>query len=1005
MAFTYDWDLVIMSVIVAMMASYVALDLAGRVTATEGRAGRYWLLGGALAMGAGIWSMHFIGMLAVQMPIPLGYDPLLTATSLVIAIVTSGFALALVSRKSLGVSALLLGGAVMGAGISGMHYAGMAAMEMYPPIRYQPLVFAISIAIAVSASVAALWLAFTLRAAASRRAGMAKILAAGAMGIAISGMHYIGMAAARFAPDSVCKAAIRLSEDNSYLGHGIGVMVLLLLGMTLLSSIFDARLGARTARMLAQLRESEEKYRALLETTTDAVLLVDETGTIRFANPSVSTVFGYQPQELSGKPLEMLQPESLREQHRQGLKRYLETGVRSIDWRNTELRGLRRDGSEFPVEVAFSEVVLEGRRLFAGFLRDISERKQREARIVRLSRVQAMHSGINSLIMRAHNRQALFEEACRLAVEEGQFLMAMIGLVAGDEVRPAAVYGADDGYVRENIQISLGGANPQGRGPTATALREGRARVCNDIANDPIMAPWRDAALKRGYRASATFPLLEGRQLAGCISLYAGETGYFDEQELKLLSELAGDISHSLDFIARDEQIDYLAYYDPLTRLANRKLFVQRLGKYLDEARKNRSTVALIKMNLSQFAAVNEAVGHAGGDAVLKMIADRIVGFAGTPNHVARVHGDWFALLIPGLRQASELGPERLHQLWGALSQPMVVEGRELRVNVRAGIAMFPDDADEADHLLHNAEAALKMAWSAKESWLFYTRQMGTLINEKRALEEQLLRALERNEFTLHYQPKLALQTGAICSAEALLRWNSKDLGMVPPMRFVPLLEETGMIIEVGQWAMRQAAADYRQLAKLGLQPPRLAVNVSAVQLRRPDFAETVRAALTGEDGTFAGIDLEITESVLMADVERYAGTLESLRELGIAIAIDDFGTGYSSLAYLNKLPIAAIKIDRSFVVQMADSADTMNIVSTIVTLAHSLNLKVIAEGVDTEEQLKFLRLLRCDEMQGFLFSKAVPVSEFAQLLRDNRGLSQAQHMGHLRADRRGARS
>ncbi|WP_157572410.1 bifunctional diguanylate cyclase/phosphodiesterase [Nevskia soli] len=987
MRFAYNLDLVAMSVIVAMMASYVALDLAGRVTHTEGRAARYWLVGGAVAMGAGIWSMHFIGMLAVKMPIQLGYDPLLTAASLLIAVVTSGFALAVVSRKTLNRVTILVGGVVMGAGICGMHYTGMAAMRMVPAIRYEPLLFGASVLVAVCAAMAALWLAFTLRSAVTSRSVMFKLLAAVVMGIAISGMHYTGMEAARFAPDSVCTAAVRLATDNSYLGQSIGVMMLLILSLTLLASLFDARLGARTTRMLQDLHESEEKYRSLLETTRDAVLLVDEAGTIRYANPTVESVFGYRPEELVGRALVMLQPERLRQSHLQGFQRYLGSGVRKLDWRAIEVSGLRRDGREIPLELAFSEVRLDGKRLFSGFLRDISERKEREARIARLSRMQAVLSGINSLIVRARSRQDLFDEACRVAVEQGQFRMAMIGLVAGDEFHPVSVYGLDDGYVRENIHLSLSGVDSEDPGPTASALRDRRESVCNDIAGDPTTAPWREAALRRGYRASASFPLLEGGELAGCISLYATEVGFFDAEELKLLSELAGDISHALGVIARDEQLDYLAYYDPLTRLANRKLFVQRLEQFLERARQDRSSLALVQLDVLRFAAVNDAVGRAGGDEALKLLADRIVGFAGSPSHVARIHGDCFAMVFPELR-SPDLLQRQLEPLLAMLGRPVVVSDKELRIGASAGIALFPEDGDDANTLLRNAEAALKMAKSEHEGFLFYTREMGAVIGEKRSMEGKLRRAFERREFVLHYQPKVALNSGAICGAEALIRWNSPDLGLVPPERFVPLLEETGLILEVGHWALQQAAADYRDWQALGLRPPRLAVNLSPIQLRRPDFVERLRAALGESVADGSGVDLEITESVLMTDIERHIAKLNAVRQLGVSIAIDDFGTGYSSLAYLNKLPITAVKIDRSFVMQMTDSADTMNIVSTIISLAHSMSLRVIAEGVDSTEQLRFLRLLRCDEMQGFLFSQGLAKEEFEQLLREDRRLA-----------------
>ena len=1003
MTFSYDIDLVVMSVVVAIMAAYAALDLAGRISYAEGRIAAIWLAGGAFALGAGIWSMHFIGMLAVEMPIQLGYDPLLTILSLLIAIATSGLALLLVSRKVLRNHVLVAGALIVGAGISCMHYTGMAAMKMAPPVRYDPLLFGASLIVAVAASLVGLWLGFNLRSESTGNIVPRKLLAAGIIGIGISGMHYTGMAAALFDPRSICTASVRLNADSGFLGHSIGATILIILSLTLLSSVFDARLQTRTVRMLADLRrevaekakarelllESEQKYRALLDTTTDAVILLDEGNIVRFANPAIARVFGYSPEQVVGNDIAMLQPKHLQQRHRDAFRHYLDSGVKTRDWNAIEVPGRRSDGRDFPLEIAFSEVMLDGQRLFAAFMRDISERKEREARIFRLNRVRAVLSGISGLGVRARDRQELFEGACRVAVEEGKFLMAMIGVVAGDRVQPLAVYGVDDGYVEQNIHMSVSGADVEGRGPTATALREKRIRVCNDIAADPDMAPWRDAALQRGYRSSVALPLLEDGGLAGCICLYAAEPGFFDEEELNLLSGLARDISHSLDFIARDEQLDYLAYYDPLTRLANGKLFAQRLEHFLYLARQERKSVALLCLDLSQFKAINDALGHAGGDNILKQMADRMVSFTGEPGRVARLAGDRFVVVIPDFKAAGTGSmPGPLEQLWESLGRPVRSAEQEMRVAFRTGIAVFPEDADDADSLLRNAEAALKMAKAGSENHLFYTREMSAVIGEKLSLAGKLRQAFEREEFVLHYQPKVALDSGAICGVEALIRWASPEFGLVPPNRFIPLLEETGLILDVGLWALKQAAADYRDWLSSGVRAPRIAVNLSPVQLRRPDFVDTIRSVIGPAAGVVPGVDLEITESVLMRNIEQHIPKLKMVRDMGVSIAIDDFGTGYSSLAYLNKLPVSTVKIDRSFIVQMADSADTMSIVSTIISLAHSMKLKVVAEGVDSNEQVRFLRLLRCDEMQGFLFSKGLPARELVELLQEDRRLA-----------------
>jgi len=361
--------------------------------------------------------------------------------------------------------------------------------------------------------------------------------------------------------------------------------------------------------------------------------------------------------------------------------------------------------------------------------------------------------------------------------------------------------------------------------------------------------------------------------------------------------------------------------------------------------------------------------------------ADLLARHFGEPGRLARVGADQFAAVIPGIADAESL-QRRIEQEYREIfGVPFQLGDTALRVSARFGIALFPDDGGNAERLLRNAEAALKKAKSSGEKYQFYTVQMTERVAENLALENKLRQGLEKDEFVLHYQPKVSLRSGGIVGVEALIRWQSPELGLVPPVKFIPLLEETGLILQVGSWALRRAARDHRAWVEQGLKPPRVAVNVSAIQLRQRDFVAVVEQAII--DGVApTGIDLEITESLIMQDVEATIAKLENVRALGIRIAIDDFGTGYSSLAYLAKLPVETLKIDRSFIIRMLENANTMTLVQTMISLAHSLDLKVVAEGVDSEEQAKVLRLLRCDQMQGYLFSKPLPLDAMTELLK-----------------------
>ena len=284
------------------------------------------------------------------------------------------------------------------------------------------------------------------------------------------------------------------------------------------------------------------------------------------------------------------------------------------------------------------------------------------------------------------------------------------------------------------------------------------------------------------------------------------------------------------------------------------------------------------------------------------------------------------------------------------------------------------------DTLFRNAEAALKMAKASGDRYLFYTQAMNEHVAEKMALENRLRQALEKDEFVLHYQPKVDLETRSIVGVEALIRWQSPELGLVAPMKFIPLMEETGLILPVGTWALKRASLDHRNLVNQGLKASRVAVNVSSIQLRQRDFVGSVEQAIM-EGVAPTGIDLEITESLIMEDIQGTIEKLKAVRGLGVTIAIDDFGTGYSSLGYLAKLPVQTLKIDRSFIITMLKEPDTMMLVQTIISMAHSLKLNVVAEGVDSEDQAKILRLLRCDQMQGYLFSRPVPFDQLIALL------------------------
>jgi diguanylate cyclase (GGDEF)-like protein len=427
------------------------------------------------------------------------------------------------------------------------------------------------------------------------------------------------------------------------------------------------------------------------------------------------------------------------------------------------------------------------------------------------------------------------------------------------------------------------------------------------------------------------------------------------------------------------QKIDYLASYDPLTGLANLSLFRERLEEKLLSARVNKRMQAVFVLDIERFKAINDAFGRNVADELLKQVAERLVqAGGGDADRFARMGADRFAITASDVENAEQVGRYVEQRLDATFRAPFLVMENEHRVSVKVGVALFPDDGMDADTLLHHAEAALKKAKAAGERYLFFTQAMTERVAERLSLENRLRQALDNEEFVLHYQPKVNLARGELIGAEALIRWNDPKTGLVPPGMFIPILEETGLIHAVGRWAMRKAIEDYLRWRNAGLPVVRIAVNVSPLQLRNRGFVAEVEQALGVDAHAAVGLELEITESLIMEDVKHSITILAAIRGMGVTIAIDDFGTGFSSLSYLSRLPVDTLKIDRSFVNDMTATPDGLALVSTIITLAHSLKLKVVAEGVETEEQSRFLRLLNCDEMQGFLFSRPVPADVFA---------------------------
>ena len=431
-----------------------------------------------------------------------------------------------------------------------------------------------------------------------------------------------------------------------------------------------------------------------------------------------------------------------------------------------------------------------------------------------------------------------------------------------------------------------------------------------------------------------------------------------------------------------EEQIRHMAHHDALTGLPNRVLLHDRIGQAIAQAQRNRRVATLLFIDLDRFKNVNDSLGHQVGDGLLRTVAERLVACTRRTDTVARIGGDEFVVVLTDLNQAEDAGPVA-QKVLAALSQPASIQGHELRVTPSVGICAYPHDGEDVETLMRNADTAMYHAKEmGRNNYQFFTQQMNIAAQQRLQLENDLRHALEREEFTLYYQPQIELKTGDICGFEALIRWPHPQRGMVAPLQFIPLAEETGLITSIGEWVLRQACAQTRAWQSLGYPELRVSVNCSAQQFRREGIVETVARSLQQAGLPAASLELEITESVIIEHAEQVLVRFRALDEMGVELAIDDFGTGYSSLSYLKRFPVQKLKIDQSFVRDIGSDPDDAAIVSAIIAMAHSLGLKVVAEGVETAEQLAFLKSLGCDGAQGYYFSRPVPAEEVVKLLR-----------------------
>ena len=742
-----------------------------------------------------------------------------------------------------------------------------------------------------------------------------------------------------------------------------------------------------------ELREQERQFRTLAENSTDVIIRYDLEGRRLYVNPAfervnrltASEALGRTPGEVSTmlKPLAATFTETLKEVIASGRPRTIDLS-RSLD-----------DGSlSWWLVRIVPEADADGRiRTALTIWTDISERKAAEEVQRRLNRELRAITACNQAMIRASDERALLHDVCRIICEEAGYLMAWVSYCepGPGTLRPVAWAGDEAGYIEEALAILA--RHGGDAAPPVVAARTGEMDGVVDFATDARVAPWREAALRRGYRSTITLPLKAGTGVLALLTIYAGQPDAFTPEERRLLGELAGDLAFGIVALrahaersAAEKRIEHLAFYDLLTGLPNRRLFLDRLQHAMTGCARSGRRGALLYIDLDNFKLVNDTCGHDVGDQLLVEVAQRLSACLRDGDTTARLGGDEFVAMLEDLdatageaAASARVVADKIHE---ALNRPYRIGERSHHCTPSVGATLFSGHGDASDELLKQADIAMYQAKSAGKNTLrFFDPEMQASVAARAALEADLRHAIADGQFILHFQPQVS-RAGRILGGEALLRWQHPERGTIPPNDFIPLAEETGLILGIGQWVLAEACAVladwHRQEPTRGI---RLAINVSARQFRQPDFVDSVRVALEAAGAPRGMLKLELTESVVLDNVEDTIDKMTALRRLGVGFAMDDFGTGFSSLAYLTRLPLEQLKIDQSFVRRLLDNPTDAVVARSIITLATSLGLTVIAEGVETEAQRAFLAQHGCPIYQGYLFGRPMPLAEFRDLV------------------------
>ncbi len=736
------------------------------------------------------------------------------------------------------------------------------------------------------------------------------------------------------------------------------------------------RLAAEVSRMFGPEPDIADRHywlETMVNHVPDYIYAKDLEGRFLIANQATATENGFrEAHEIIGKTdFDIHTPENARH-FEQAERRVIETGE--------PIFGIEELNAVSKVErwLMTSKVPLRDKQGVTigvvGISRDITDRKRAERLLLGQARLL-------ELIATSTPLSDFFHELILMIEAHLPGIIGSILLLSPDgrHLLAGAAPGLDDAYCAAIHGIAIG---PK-VGSCGTAAFRGEPVFVSDIQSDPLWEDYADLVRPHGYRSCWSMPILSYQgQVLGTFGLYSHQPGTPSAEQTDLISMAAHLAGIAIERRQSEERIQFMAHHDALTGLPNRALFDERVATALEQARVTGQWVALAFLDLDNFKLINDTLGHHAGDELLRVVAGRMLACVRKSDMIVRVGGDEFIILLNSLPPENSVMLSRLEAIRAAIGAPVVLAGRSLQVSCSMGVVCYPEHGDSATELLANADSAMYRAKEVGRNNLqVFDAQMAAKAHEQLRRHEELRDAVTRSEFVLHYQPQMNLKTGRIFAAESLLRWQHPVRGLISPGDFIPLAEETGLIVPIGEWVLNEACRQNKAWQDAGLAPIVVSVNVSARQFKERNWVSKVAEALQDSGLEACYLELELTESLIMQDVASAVATMHELEALGVHLAIDDFGTGYSSLSALKRFPVRRLKIDRSFVQDIPGDADDRAITGAIISLAQKLQMQVIAEGVETQEQVDFLRESGCDDIQGYFFSRPVGSAAFVSLL------------------------